>query len=926
MPAVNKTSRAPRRTAPEKPADIFLTLGQPYPGLRPFEPDEAVKFYGRETHTTDLLQRLAENPFLAVIGSSGTGKSSLVRAGLLPALHRGRLAGATSQWRICIMRPGDAPMTNLANSLAKQNIFSNDSAAVLKEVERSSLGLARLARNGGLAPGESLLLVVDQFEELFRFVRERKRQDGGAEARLFVASVIEAADFTSAPVYVVLTMRSDFLGDCIQFQGLPEALNRSQYLVPRMSRGQIRDGIEKPLRLTGAKISARLVEQLLNELGDDTDQLPVLQHALNRIFHEFQERGGKGEIGVRDYKAAGGLSGSLNQHAEAILEEATQEDRSLVMWTERVFRCLTAEEGGRRIRRPTRLDRICGIVGAGTDETRSKVRRVVEAYSHRDRAMLVWTGEELGADSVIDISHESLIEHWGRLKDWVKAETEATSLFRSAAEDATRSSRGAAAKWRSLKLIEAAGYLRTRIWNEVWAERLVGDGNSFAVVRDFIGREFDDQNREEREAKVRQSRDLQAERQAKELAEEREHAARRAKELAEASERAARREKEAALAREEVERQRTELAEEREREALRAREDAEARAALEERERAAAEALAASERAAREAAEARAVAERQKRRWIKISFTLVVLVLALGAAVLWVLLGKAKSDTAVAQAALQSQTDNTLALLDAQVRSVHQAMQSSDDQYERAKAEVQLAGLLKRVDEAIKVRNAATATLNKDPLNRTQVNSIDGLTYVAVPPGSFTFGCSTGDTDCQPNEFPAQPGTAVAGFWLGQTEVTQPAWDKVMKRQPPGNSSVNPFPVRVDWNQAQEYCAAIGGRLPSEKEWEYAERGKTMGARYGPLVAVAWYLDNSDRTSQRVSLRVPNDYGLFDMLGNLWEWTSDSYDKSTKVIRGGSFRDEWKFVRASVREGLRPDGQEDRSVGFRCVTTGEIPR
>jgi hypothetical protein len=199
--------------------------------------------------------------------------------------------------------------------------------------------------------------VVDQFEELFRFVKERREQDGGAEARLFVASLLEAADFSSAPVYVVLTMRSDFLGDCSQFPGLPETLNRSQYLVPRMTREQVREAIEKPLRLVGAHMSPRLVERLLNELGNDTGQLPVLQHALNRTFHEFEKRGVEGDIAVDDYAAAGEMAGALNAHAEALLESLrAQGVPGADRWTESVFRCLTTIEGGRRIRRPTRLE------------------------------------------------------------------------------------------------------------------------------------------------------------------------------------------------------------------------------------------------------------------------------------------------------------------------------------------------------------------------------------------------------------------------------------------------------------------------------------------------------------------------------------------------------------------------------------------
>ena len=258
-----------------------LAVTQPYPGLRPFEPDEALKFYGRETHTAELLRRLSENRFIAVVGNSGSGKSSLVRAGLLPALYRGRLIGATSQWRICIMRPGEAPMRSLAESLAEQKVFSGESETVLQEVRRSSLGLVRAVRASQFAPGESLLLVVDQFEELFRFVRERREEDGGAEARLLVSSLLEAADLSSAPVYVVLTMRSDFLGDCSQFPGLPEVLNRSQYLIPRMTREQIRDAIEKPLGLAGARMSGRLVERLLNELGEDNPRVEIVARKMS---------------------------------------------------------------------------------------------------------------------------------------------------------------------------------------------------------------------------------------------------------------------------------------------------------------------------------------------------------------------------------------------------------------------------------------------------------------------------------------------------------------------------------------------------------------------------------------------------------------------------------------------------------------------
>jgi WD40 repeat protein len=492
----------------------FAALRQPYPGLRSFEPDEDLKFFGRETNTAELLRRLSENRFVAVVGSSGSGKSSLVRAGLLPALHRGRLVGATSRWRTCLLTPGEEPMKRLAEALAAQKVFSGDPQKVLDQIQGSSLGLANAVRSGGLTPGESLLLVIDQFEELFRFVSERREEDGGAEARLFVSSLLEAADLSSAPVYVVSTMRSDFIGDCSQFPGLSEALNRSLYLIPLMKREQIRDAIERPPRLVGAHINGKLVERLLNEVGNDPGSLPVLQHALARTFQEYERRGSPGEIGEADYAAAGGLEDALNSHATAVLRRLCEPDPEMVRWTEKVFRCLTTVENGRKVRRPARLDRIYSVAGACDDVSRSKVRKVVEAYSDRDQTMLDWSGPELAGESVVDISHESLISHWRLLDGWVTSEAEAANLYRSAVEDAIRSRRGAASRWRSLKLSEALAYLHEGIWNGAWAERVIAE-QPFDEVKAFLEAEGAAQLVED----TRLERQLEAERKAKEDAE-----------------------------------------------------------------------------------------------------------------------------------------------------------------------------------------------------------------------------------------------------------------------------------------------------------------------------------------------------------------------------------------------------------------------
>ena len=293
---------------------------QPYPGLRPFELKDAFLFFGRQQHTQELLDRLSGNRFLAVVGGSGSGKSSLVRAGLLPALYRGYLLGTTSRWRVAVMRPGSAPIDEMAAALTAKGVLSADRADLRARLASSTLGFVSAVRAADLAAGESLLLVVDQFEELFRFASESCSTDNSGEALLFVTSLLDAVDQFEVPIYVVLTMRTDFLGDCTLFPGLPEALNRSQYLVPRLSREQRREAVEMPIDLAGAEITPRVVQQILNDMGDDSDQLPVMQHTLARMYELWKRRGTDGPLDLEDYESAGSLASALNDHAQSIYD------------------------------------------------------------------------------------------------------------------------------------------------------------------------------------------------------------------------------------------------------------------------------------------------------------------------------------------------------------------------------------------------------------------------------------------------------------------------------------------------------------------------------------------------------------------------------------------------------------------------------
>jgi formylglycine-generating enzyme required for sulfatase activity len=224
------------------------------------------------------------------------------------------------------------------------------------------------------------------------------------------------------------------------------------------------------------------------------------------------------------------------------------------------------------------------------------------------------------------------------------------------------------------------------------------------------------------------------------------------------------------------------------------------------------------------------------------------------------------------------------------------------------------------------------AVASRQPRN----NAKDGLAYVWIPPGTFTMGCSPGDSECDADEKPAHKVTISTGFWMGQTPVTQEAYQRVVGTNP-SNFKGTQLPVeKVDWNEAQSYCHAVEMRLPTEAEWEYAARAGSTASRYGDINQIAWYNDNSGRKTHDVAQKQPNAWGLYDMLGNVWQWTADWYaDKYSgnsetdpqgptssqfgwRTLRGGSSANAPRNARASGRSSYGP-GARGGNVGLRCV-------
>jgi WD40 repeat protein/energy-coupling factor transporter ATP-binding protein EcfA2 len=461
----------------------------PYPGLRPFQRDETDIFFGREEHTDQLIEKLGKTQFIAVIGPSGYGKSSLVRTGLLAGLESGFLSEAGVHWRIAECRPGNRPFLNLAQALlAKKAVpeyaapftsHSESLAFLQADLRRGPLSLQELV----LPDNTNLLVLVDQFEEIFRYYH----QGAADEAAAFVALLLASCKNN---IYVVITLRSDFLADCAMFYDLPEALNQGLFLTPRLTRQQLHEAIEIPAKVFGGNVDEHLVNSLLNDIGNNPDQLPLLQHALMRMWNLANAENSESVIlTITHYEKIGRLNTVLSKHAEEAYQELNPNQQKIA---EILFCNLTEREDGHRdTRRPVKLHEIAEQANVSLEQ----VTNVVNIFRQKGRSFIILT-----PDSFLDISHESLIRQWQRLKQWIEKEAEFAELYKRLEDSAYRWEIQQAELWSGIELEMALAWYHQMMPTAAWAKRYSKQGiESFDLAMRFLDES------EKRQQQIRQN-------------------------------------------------------------------------------------------------------------------------------------------------------------------------------------------------------------------------------------------------------------------------------------------------------------------------------------------------------------------------------------------------------------------------------------
>ena len=396
--------------ASELDETMYTATENPYKGLQAFGESDAGDFFGRESVVAELVAAVAEHHFVAVVGPSGIGKSSVVKAGLVPALRRGALGG--SAWAITDMFPGSYPFEELAAALLRVAVTRPD--GLVEELAHDELGMRRMAKQI-LPTNTELLLVIDQFEELFTLAADDDAR------RRFLDGLTQLATDSRSRVRVVVTIRADFLDQPLRYPELGELVKTGMVAVTTPSDDDLAAAIQGPAERVGVRFEPGLVTRIIGDVRDQPGGLPLLQYALTELFAARTT-----DVLTADgYLATGGVVGALGRRAEGLWEQLG--------------------EAGQTIARHVFLRLV--TVDAGTQDTRRRVSRrelrhleldtsaldeILQRYG--EHRLLTFDRDPVTRSPTVEVAHEALLAQWERLRVWIDERREDLVLHRRLVE------------------------------------------------------------------------------------------------------------------------------------------------------------------------------------------------------------------------------------------------------------------------------------------------------------------------------------------------------------------------------------------------------------------------------------------------------------------------------------------------------------
>ena len=462
-----------------------MIKNSPYPGLRPFTEEEAIFFRGREDHVSQIIKLLENKHFVMITGASGDGKSSIVYAGLVPKAKAGFFKSKFNNWEIHTFRPEKSPFENMSKQIAQalkmnkkyvQKELSYGFSSLIKLYKESDLyldedsedfsSLSAIERVEKRRKASNLLLIVDQFEEFFTNNENLSNGSPNDSSHLvanLLSNTIKLAKENNIPVYIVFTMRSDYIGNCASLRGVPELIGYSQYFIPRLNRDEIADVIRAPADLNGDKIENRLVDHLINSTTEGADQLPIIQHCMNRIWRsangneldlyhlticqglkisdlplEQQELiSSKITVGNNTEK---NLNNVINAHASELFDQSIKKfideykdfdehkvKENLVF----ILKSLVKMDNGKGVRYKVKFGEL--LDNLKFPMNLEQLNNLIFPFRKEGNDLLAPYSNEvenLNKNTALEISHESLIRNWILLKKWAHLDSQDYQTFK----------------------------------------------------------------------------------------------------------------------------------------------------------------------------------------------------------------------------------------------------------------------------------------------------------------------------------------------------------------------------------------------------------------------------------------------------------------------------------------------------------------
>ncbi len=925
----------------EAPAADFVPRN-PYKGLRAFREDDQGDFFGRDSLIAELLAKVDDKSrparMLPVLGASGSGKSSVMMAGLLPKLRENH-----PDWiYLDPMVPGNHPLEKLTIALARQ--FENKSQRAIREdlTDTSTRGLHRLACEISDKP---VVLYIDQFEEIFTLVNDE------AERRHFIDSLATAVTEPSGVLYLLLSMRADFYDRPLQFTPFGKLLETHHVAITPMTLADLYDVVQKPAALPDVRLSFDdgLVTEMVFAVREEAAALPLLQFTLDQLFE--QREGNR--LTMSAYREIGGIQGALAQHADATFEKLPSDQHRKMA---RALFLRLIEPGQTEQDTTRRRASYSELTLTDAEQTRI-LQETADAFVNA-RLLVSDSGSPLAqrgdgrGETTLEVSHEALIREWKRLRDWLHDAREDLRLQKKVNADA--------ADW------VRAG--RPDNYGGFYAGTLLIDAQNWANHATPSQDEADFVTASVRADKIRQEKEAATARRVRNF--------RRASAvlgvmvvlalgasiLAGLTAVTARDESNAAQTAQAIANadQQTAIAQAKD------AENAAATATV-----AQGVAIADAENAANLAATATVAqglaqedANQAATQIVDAENAAATATVAQGLAIV-----DAENAANLAATATVAQGEALNLGATAEAGSTQLAADAAYFALQQDRVATLAAGAVvvppgTGTPEPTQYVATLTAIAVLNDWEPVEMTDEYGVVMVQVPPGCFYMGSVAGA-----DEQPVHIQCFDEPFWIDKFEVTQAQYREVTGETPEVEFEGELNPVdSINWFDARDYCDQREARLPTEREWEYAARGPDSltypwgnafieGAAIYNRPSSAGHLPVMDADGNPLRPEGASWVGAMDMAGSVWEWTSTRYDDldysqqlfdfqglypypyvvddgresdetvrefedripiyTTRVLRGGGFGNADAFLRSAIRYWGLPF-VEDSNDGFRC--------